>query len=208
MAIDPDLRRTRARQVGLLMQAYRRAHAPSSGRRGLSQEGLLDLMGQADPGYLNRYDRSTVSRWESGATLPTRERLEVFGRALDLSPDEIDGLVLLSGLGADNGTGPIPETDAPSVPAAVSGAVSDDVPEHPGYAGGRGCARWERLPDRSPVRGALPLAPLLSAGFVRRPRRLLHGITGLELPVHAGDIRRRSPVWTDGTGTLATTKVR
>ena len=37
------------------------------------------------------------SRWESGATRPSRERLEVFGRALNLSQPEIDGLVSLAG---------------------------------------------------------------------------------------------------------------
>ena len=98
MALDHESRRVRARQVGMLLQAYRRGYATGKSRRGLSQEGLLHLMGRVDPGYLDRYDRSTVSRWESGATYPTVERLRVFGMALDLSDAEVDGLISLAGL--------------------------------------------------------------------------------------------------------------
>ena len=78
MDLDPEVRRTRARQVGMLMQTYRRAH-DVKGRR-LSQEGLLRLMGEADPRYLERYDRSTVARWESGEIRPTRETDRGFRR--------------------------------------------------------------------------------------------------------------------------------
>ena len=56
------------------------------------------MMGQVDSRYLERYNHSTVARWESGSTRPTRDRLEVFGRALELSQAEIDGLIRLSGL--------------------------------------------------------------------------------------------------------------
>ena len=136
MAIDPDLRRTRARQVGLLMQAYRRAHVPNGGRRGLSQEGLLDLMGQVDHSYLNRYDRSTVSRWESGATLPTKERLEVFGRALDLSPDEVDGLLSLAGLDTYATVGPIAEIQTTPGPSDISDIEEAPTADAPDPAGG------------------------------------------------------------------------
>lgn len=102
MVADHESRRLRARQVGMLLWAYRSSHSARGSRRGLSQDGLLDLMGRVDPGYLDRYDRSTVSRWESGATYPTVERLRVFGRALDLSSTEIDGLILLAGLEGDD----------------------------------------------------------------------------------------------------------
>ena len=98
---DPDIRRVRARQVGMLMQAYRRSHGGNSSRRVLSQEGLLELMGGVDPRYLDQYDRSTVSRWESGEILPRVERIRVFGEALSLSQMEIDGLISLAGLGPD-----------------------------------------------------------------------------------------------------------
>ena len=102
MPLDADSRRLRAKQVGMLMQAYRHAYLKSTGRKGrLSQEGLLHLMGQVDPQYLERYNHSTVARWESGATRPTRDRLNVFGRALDLSPSEIQGLMRLADLRED-----------------------------------------------------------------------------------------------------------
>ncbi len=87
------------------MRAYRQARTSKSTGRRLSQNGLLDLMGQVDPKYLEKHDHSTVVRWESGATLPTKERLEVFGRALNLSRAEIRGLFALAGLedGANTG---------------------------------------------------------------------------------------------------------
>ena len=84
------------------MRAYRHAHTREGTNRRLSQSGLLDLMGQVSPEYLDRHDHSTVARWESGARRPTRERLEVFGQALDLAPAEIDGLLRLAGLDTDS----------------------------------------------------------------------------------------------------------
>ena len=80
------------------MQAYRRAYQAASKQGRLSQEGLLYLMGQVDSRYLERYNHSTVARWESGATRPSRDRLEVFGKALDISPTEIEGMIELAGL--------------------------------------------------------------------------------------------------------------
>ena len=95
---DTVARRLRAKQVGMLMQAYRRAYQLEGRTSRLSQEGLLRLMGQVDGKYSDRYDHSTVARWESGATRPTRERLEVFGKALSLSPAEVEGMLTLAGL--------------------------------------------------------------------------------------------------------------
>ena len=102
MPFDPESRRLRAKQVGMLMQAYRRAYEVDGKKGRLSQEGLLKLMGQVDPVYLERYNHSTVARWESGATRPTRERLEAFGGALQLTPAEIQGMVRLAGLHEDD----------------------------------------------------------------------------------------------------------
>ena len=103
MDVGPEIRRTRARQLGMLMQAYRRDYAVEGQTGRLSQEGLLRLMGQADPRYRDRYDRSTVARWESGEIRPTRERIEVFGRALNLSLIEVEGLISLAGPDLQNG---------------------------------------------------------------------------------------------------------
>ena len=110
----------RARQVGLLMQAYRRSHAPEGVRKGVSQEGLLELMGQVDPRYLDRYDRSTVSRWESGDILPKTQRIQVFGEALGLSNAEIDGLLSLAGLDAYATVGPITDIRTTPRPSDIS----------------------------------------------------------------------------------------
>lgn len=87
------------------MQAYRRAYDAEGRKSRLSQEGLLKLMGQVDPVYLERYNHSTVARWESGATRPTRERLEVFGKALNLSTVEIQGMIRLAGFQEHAGPG-------------------------------------------------------------------------------------------------------
>ena len=69
--------------------------------KGLSQEDLLRRMADVDPEYGRRFSHSTVSRWESGATRPTVGRLQTFGRALNLSDDEVAGLMLLAGLAPD-----------------------------------------------------------------------------------------------------------
>ena len=120
MALDTESQRLRAKQVGMLMRAYRQSHAPRGGARRLSQNGLLDLMAQVDSSYSGRYDHSTVARWESGAIRPTMERLEVFGLALGLSPAEIDGLISLAGLDQAN-----PESD--ETPLAYELVKTDDA---------------------------------------------------------------------------------
>ena len=79
------------------MQNYRLERV-GSGRGGrLSQSTLLAMMGKFKAEYKD-YSHSTVARWESGDIFPTRERLEIFGAALELQRPEIDGLVDLAGL--------------------------------------------------------------------------------------------------------------
>ena len=101
MAGNRNEQRARAAQVGLLMRSYRESFSPGRGRRGLTQEALLERMGAVDSDYAERYSHATVSRWESGGTRPTLQRLRVFGKALNLSPTEVAGLVLLAGLATD-----------------------------------------------------------------------------------------------------------
>ena len=104
MALDAESQRLRAKQVGMLMRAYRHSYRQEAGAKRLSQNGLLDLMAQVDSSYAGRHDHSTVVRWESGAIRPTRERLLVFGQALSLSPTEVDGLISLAGLDTNAAT--------------------------------------------------------------------------------------------------------
>ena len=78
-----------------------RVFCPGGGRRGLTQEALLERMGSVDSDYAERYSHATVSRWESGGTRPTLQRLKVFGKALALSRTEVAGLILLAGLATD-----------------------------------------------------------------------------------------------------------
>lgn len=98
MGLDREDRRLRATQVGMLMRAYRESFAHPDGRKGLTQEELLGRMAEVDGEYGERYSHSTVSRWESGATRPTKQRLVAFGKALHLSAVEVEGLVTLAGL--------------------------------------------------------------------------------------------------------------
>ena len=93
--------RARAAQVGRLMRWYRDSFCLGGDRRGLTQEALLERMGAVDRNYRRRYSHATVSRWESGGTRPTLQRLNVFGKALNLSQAEIAGLMLLAGLAPD-----------------------------------------------------------------------------------------------------------
>ena len=101
MTTDSNVQRTRAAQAGLLMRTYRETFSEVGGRRGLTQEELLRRMALVDTNYAVRYSHATVSRWESGATRPTIQRLQVFGKALNLSPTDVAGLVLLAGLAPD-----------------------------------------------------------------------------------------------------------
>ena len=125
----PETRRARARQVGMLLQGYRRAHRGEGQGGRLSQEGVLKLMGAVDARYLDSYDRSTVARWESGEILPNRERLDVFGKALNLSAVEIEGLIALAGL----------DDDRAQIVAGASAVsvkeVAAALPEYPAPAG-------------------------------------------------------------------------
>ena len=68
------MQRARAAQVGLLMRSYRESFSPIGGRRGLTQEAVLERMGSVDSDYAERYSHATVSRWESGGTRPTLQR--------------------------------------------------------------------------------------------------------------------------------------
>ena len=98
MGLEREERRLRATQVGMLMRAYRESFTQPDGRRGLTQEELLGRMADVDGQYGERYSHSTVSRWESGATRPTKQRLIAFGKALELSSVEVEGLVTLADL--------------------------------------------------------------------------------------------------------------
>lgn len=92
-----ETQRSRSVQVGILMKAYREAYSIDNRSRGLTQEELLRRMALFDSQFADRSSHTMVSRWESGATRPNRKRLEVFGKALDLSSAEVEGLMTLAG---------------------------------------------------------------------------------------------------------------
>ena len=77
---ERDVQKARAVQVGQLMRSYRESFSGGGGdRRGQTQEALLERMASVDSDYAERYSHATVSRWESGGTRPTLQRLKVFG---------------------------------------------------------------------------------------------------------------------------------
>ncbi len=118
-AMDPQrvVQRSRFAQVGFLMRSYRESFRWEDGSRGMTQEQVLRRMAEVDGDYGERTSHATVSRWESGSTRPTAERLKTFGQALNLSNTEVAGLILLAGLvpdfpsasGAVNSAGSLPE---------------------------------------------------------------------------------------------------
>ena len=99
--LERDVQRSKAAQVGILMRSYRESFSRGDGQRGLTQEALLERMAFVDQDYAERYSHATVSRWESGGTRPSLQRLRVFGAALNLSRTEVAGLILLAGLALD-----------------------------------------------------------------------------------------------------------
>ena len=93
-----DTQKARAIQVGFVQRAYRESFVHEDGRRGLTQDELLRRMAEVDASYAERYSHTTVSRWESGVTRPSIQRLRVFGRALGLSQVDVAGLIAMAGL--------------------------------------------------------------------------------------------------------------
>ena len=93
-----DDRRVRAAQVGALLRWHRQNFNREDGRQGLSQAEVLGRMAPlSSDERIVPADTSSWSRLENGVAPASRERLELFGRALDLSRVEIDGLLLLAG---------------------------------------------------------------------------------------------------------------
>ena len=97
MSLTSDVQKIRAKQVGVLMRHYRSSFLAEDGQTGLTLEDVLERMAKVNQRYESSAP-STVSRWESGATMPRERRLQEFGAALNLSPHEIDGLVALAGI--------------------------------------------------------------------------------------------------------------
>ena len=93
-----DSQKPSAAQADFLMRAYRESFQRKDGRRGLTQDDLLRLMAEVDVDgeYGERYSHATVSRCETGQTSPSVERFRTFGKALELSDNEVAGLILLS----------------------------------------------------------------------------------------------------------------
>ena len=164
------MQRARAAQVGLLMRSYRESFSPEGGRRGLTQEALLERMGAVDSDYAERYSHATISRWESGGTRPTLQRLKVFGKALDLSRTEIAGLVLLAGLAPDFRTA-LGQVSGRHGNWANRNVAARDRGSVPGVAGIAGALETESRPSvrraafRFGLLRVLPLGVCMVGGY-------------------------------------------
>ncbi|MCY4415634.1 MAG: helix-turn-helix transcriptional regulator [Chloroflexi bacterium] len=123
MGSDREPQRARSAQVGFVMRAYREAFLEEDGRRGISQAELLRRMSAVDGSFAQRFSHATVTRWEAGTTRPTVERLRIFGKALNLSDDEVLGLIALAGLEQEPEPIGAHETGLESTP------VSEELPE-------------------------------------------------------------------------------
>ena len=95
MTLDSEHRRLRAILVGRLIRSYRN-DVRINGKR-LSQDGLLYLMVERGEEFAADLDRSSVSRWESGARLAPRGFLVAFGRSLNVPKPEMDRMLSLAG---------------------------------------------------------------------------------------------------------------
>lgn len=112
------------------MRTYRETHPYGTGRRGISQTELLRLMGSINPYYGLISSHVAVSKWESGDTPPTKERIQTFGKALDLSEGEVEGIMLLAGL-----NGEPQETRALACPHCGEKTVTERVRGNQGQTG-------------------------------------------------------------------------
>ena len=128
------------------MRSYRESFSWGGGRRGLTQEALLERMGSVDSDYAERYSHATVSRWESGGTRPTLQRLKVFGQALRLPQSEVAGLVLLAGLAPDFRTALVQVSGRYGNGANRKVAAPDSV-STPGVEGIAGASAAEHTPS-------------------------------------------------------------
>ena len=90
-----DRNKGRAVLLGRLIRSYRTDTIRSG--RSLTQEGLIRLIAERAPRYAHGFDRSSISRWETGGRLAPREFLLAFGRALRLSEQEVEGMLVLAG---------------------------------------------------------------------------------------------------------------
>ena len=167
---ERDVQWARAAQVGQLMRSYRESFSRGGGRRGLTQEALLERMGSVDSDYAERYSHATVSRWESGGTRPTLQRLKVFGQALRLSQTEVAGLVLLAGLAPDFGTalGHVSgrygngANDKVAAPDSVATPGDEDIVGAPAAESGLAILRYA---SRFALLRVLPLGVCIVGGY-------------------------------------------
>ena len=98
---ERDVQRARAVQVGPVDEVLPRVLCSRRPSAGTEAGSPSRADGVVDSNYEKRYSHAKVSRWESGGTRLTLQRLKVFGQALNLSHTDVAGLVLLAGLAPD-----------------------------------------------------------------------------------------------------------
>ena len=81
--------------VGRLIRSYREGMGDNG--RPLSQERFLNLTRERAEESAAAWDRSSLSRWETGTRLAPREFLEALGRVCDIPQHDMDQLMSLAG---------------------------------------------------------------------------------------------------------------
>ena len=188
--------------VGRLIRSYR-DDVRSNGRR-LSQDGLLDLMVERGEEYAADLDRSSVSRWESGARLAPREFVIAFGRSLKVPKPEMDRMLSLAGydsLGDEEGSAAMLaaaqsiESQVESLQQEVRSLIdSASTPEPPVDA--YGVARDALRRMAPPGVYALVVGFVLNAMGLNGSLALLaYVLVALAIVIGQGVLSRYSPYW-------------
>ena len=108
-----------------------------------------------------------MARWESGATRPTRDRLEAFGKALDLSDAEVRGMLWLAGLHEYDENRPAPdEAVHDSREMEEGGALVAGSDDDAGEAGESGFSYAGQITRYVLTRFAVPGLAVAGTGYL------------------------------------------
>ena len=154
------------------MRWHRQNFSREDGRQGLSQ---AEVLGRMAPLSVDERtvpaDTSSWSRMENGVAPATRERLELFARALNLSRVETDGLVVLAGFeptSESTVTQPSPTTLSSPAAAEAVAPVSDPADRSvSGFFGDQGIRPFlAELRYFCLFRFLLPAGAMAGAGYL------------------------------------------
>ena len=157
------------------MRDYRENFPQENGRTGLTQKQVLDRMAEFSDLDSMINSETTLGRLERGEILPNPKRLEVFGKALDLSRVEVDGLIVLAGFETASQPDAVsvghhtPASDRYEALHLSSHDLGDTEPirETPGVSGeNRGRASLAQALNGGILRFLLPALAIAGGGYL------------------------------------------